>query len=238
MTAGAAGGIRVVLLDIEGTTTPVSFVYEVLFPYARRQLRPYVEANFADDGVADAGRLLESEWVGDAPGAPGPPTDADRLIAYAEWLMDRDRKSPGLKLLQGLIWQRGYEAGELRGVLFPDVAPAFEAWRRAGRRIAIYSSGSVLAQRLLFAFNDARDLTPFIDAFFDTAVGPKTAADSYRRIAAELGSPPGEILFVSDAPAELAAARAAGCAVVLSVRPGNHPAGERDLPRAMSLAEI
>jgi enolase-phosphatase E1 len=135
--------------------------------------------------------------------------------------MDRDRKSPGLKRLQGQIWEIGYRAGELRGDVFPDTAPAIRRWRAQGIDVAIYSSGSVLAQRHLFESTPAGDLTGLIRAFFDTAVGPKTASDSYIRIAQALGHEPSRILFVSDVTAELSAARAAGFQVRLSVRPGN-----------------
>ena len=136
--------------------------------------------------------------------------------------MDRDRKSPGLKLLQGRIWERGYRTGELAGKVFPDVAPALRRWRDAGVTVAIYSSGSELAQRLLFGSTGEGDLTKLLSRFFDTAVGPKVSPDSYRRIAGDLGERPDEVLFVSDVTAELDAADAAGCQARLCVRPGNH----------------
>jgi enolase-phosphatase E1 len=137
--------------------------------------------------------------------------------------MDLDRKSPSLKSLQGLIWARGYRSGELTSEIFPDVGPALERWRAAGLRVAIYSSGSVLAQRLLFGHTPAGDLTPLFSGFFDTAVGPKTSADSYRAIALALECAPARLLFVSDVVAELDAAHAAGCRTALAVRPGNPP---------------
>ena len=120
---------------------------------------------------------------------------------YVHWLMDRDRKSPGLKALQGLIWQDGYESGELRGQVYPDVPPAFERWRARGIDVYIYSSGSVLAQQLLFGSTEAGDLTTFLNGYFDTAVGPKTSPDSYGVIAARMHVPPPEMLFVSDVAA-------------------------------------
>jgi enolase-phosphatase E1 len=137
--------------------------------------------------------------------------------------MDRDRKSPGLKALQGHIWEDGYREGALTGDVFPDVPTAFRRWRDAGVRVSIYSSGSVLAQRLLFSSTPYGDLTPHIDRFFDTSVGAKVSADSYRRIAEALGLPASRQLFVSDVVAELDAARGAGYRVLLSVRPGNRP---------------
>ena len=137
--------------------------------------------------------------------------------------MDRDRKSPGLKLLQGRIWEGGYRAGILKGEVFADVPPALERWRDAGLDVAIYSSGSELAQRLIFGSTADGDLTRFFSRFFDTAVGAKDAPASYRRIAAELGRATDRIVFISDVTTELDAAGSAGCGVILCVRPGNRP---------------
>jgi len=209
---------RAILLDIEGTTTPIAFVYEVLFPYARAHVRDYLR----DHPDADTIATLRSEWANEPaanqPPAPGPVSD---VATYVEWLMDRDRKSPGLKALQGLVWQRGYRDQLLKGEVFPDVPPALERWRKGGIKTAIYSSGSVLAQQLLFSTTASGDLTSLLSGFFDTSSGVKTSAESYRRIAAALGCPADEVLFVSDAPAELAAARGAGCDARLCIRPGN-----------------
>jgi len=213
-------GIRTILLDIEGTTTPMAFVHDVLFPYARRRLRDYLHEHAGEAGEAVA--RLEAE-AGDRA------LDLDQLADYIESLMDRDVKSPGLKLLQGLIWQQGYATGELRGQVFGDVAPAFDRWTRAGLTIAIYSSGSVLAQTLLFSTVPGGSLVPRINRFFDTAVGPKTSAASYERICREMRTPCDRLLFVSDSHAELTAAAAAGCHVVLSVRPGNAESARDDL---------
>lgn len=224
-------GVRAILLDIEGTTTSISFVYEVLFPFARARLRHYLAERSGGvhrDGVREALTLLRAEWIADTAGRRAVPAWSDEVAesasAYLEWLMDRDVKSPALKLLQGLIWEGGYRTGELKGQVFPDVPPAFARWRDAQVTIAIYSSGSVLAQRLLFGATEQGDLTPFITAFFDTGVGAKRWPDSYRRIAAELNRAGGEVLFVSDTPAELDAARSAGFQVLLAQRPGNSPA--------------
>ncbi len=219
--------IRALLLDVEGTTTPVSFVDDVLFPYARRHLDRYLAANLGAPGLIEVAALLADEWSADVARGESEPrrrphhNDAESLSAYLKWLMDRDRKSHGLKLLQGRIWEQGYDDGELRGEVFADVPPAFVRWRDAGLTIAIYSSGSVLAQRLLFAHSDKGDLTPWIARYFDTEVGPKRARESYTRIAASLELEPSEIAFVSDVDAELEAARDAGCHVVMCVRPGN-----------------
>jgi enolase-phosphatase E1 len=220
-------GVRAILLDIEGTTTSIAFVYEVLFPFARARLRRFLADGSRDDGqaVREALTLLRAEWTADAAGRRAVPVWSDEVpesaSAYLEWLMDRDVKSPALKRLQGLIWEGGYRTGELKGQVFSDVPRAFARWRDAQVTLAIYSSGSVLAQRLLFGATDQGDLTAFITAFFDTGVGAKRWPDSYRRISAELNRVAHEVLFVSDTPAELDAARAAGCQVLLAERPGN-----------------
>ncbi len=236
-----ARGIRSVLLDIEGTTTPVAFVYEVLFPYARARLPQFLRDDRGSSEVRAAVDRLRSEWSDDVAAGRHPPEwmHDEGAAAYALWLMDRDRKSPGLKALQGLVWDAGYRSGVLNGEVFADVPNALTAWQRAGIEVAIYSSGSVLAQRLLFGTTRYGDLTAFVSAFFDTAVGPKTSADSYRRIAAALGRHPPDVLFVSDVAAELEAARATGMVVTLSVRPGNRAETvPDDVPIVRSLDEI
>jgi enolase-phosphatase E1 len=148
-------------------------------------------------------------------------TEIDSLVRYVDWLIERDRKSTGLKSLQGKMWRKGYLDGILKAPLFTDVAPALERWHREGLKISIFSSGSVLAQKLLFAHTQAGDLTNLIDRYFDTTTGSKTDADSYRRIAASLGLPAEQVLFISDVVRELDAAGTAGMKTLLSVRPGN-----------------
>lgn len=220
-------GVRAVLLDIEGTTTPIAFVHDVLFPYARTHLAGHLRAHWRDESTREVVGLLAGEHRVDQANGHVPPVWPHRgpavevVAAYAAWLMDRDRKSPGLKLLQGHIWEAGYQEGVLRGLVFADVAPAIRRWHAAGLRVAIYSSGSEQAQRRLFESTPAGDLTTLLDAFFDTRVGAKGDAASYTRIAQDLRMPVGAVLFVSDVTAELDAARAAGMAVVLSLRPGN-----------------
>ena len=222
------GVIRVVLLDIEGTTTRIGFVHETLFGYARAHLDAFLKRRSDEPVVRDiVDRLAverSRETAGDVPEA---------TPAYIHWLMDRDRKSAALKALQGLIWEEGYQAGELRGEVFDDVPPALKRWAEAGREIAIYSSGSELAQRRLFASTSFGDLTLHLRAFFDTGVGPKMEAESYRRIAAALEVAPEDMLFISDVARELEAAHAAGCDVVLCVRPGNPPQPETTRFRAI-----
>jgi enolase-phosphatase E1 len=139
--------------------------------------------------------------------------------------MDQDRKSTPLKSLQGMIWENGYQRGELRGHVYPDVPAAFTRWKQKGKTISIFSSGSVLAQKLIFAHTEFGDLTLFITAHFDTTTGAKSDPKSYKKIAAALGVAPGEILFLSDSPAELNAARSVGMQTALSARPENPPTG-------------
>ncbi len=223
-----AAGIRAILLDIEGTTASMDFVYGVLFPFARARVEEFLLGHFAD---ADVQQDLEALWRQRAAEADessdlvpwredSPESRLKSAAAYIHWLMDRDRKLSALKSLQGRIWEAGYRSGELRGQVYPDVAPALARWRRQSRAIAIFSSGSVLAQKLLFAHSTAGDLTPFIGAYFDTAMGPKQDEQSYRRIAAALALAPGEIMFLSDVVGELDAARRAGLETLVCVRPG------------------
>jgi enolase-phosphatase E1 len=256
--------VQTIVLDIEGTTTPIAFVYDVLFPFVRRHLRGCLRDPRSRETLDEPLRLLRDEWVAAADGGrepppwlaartPRPPTHDDdssspshsprleyleSLAAYIEGLMDEDRKSPGLKLLQGRMWQEGYRSGELKGDVFADVAPALRRWRDAGTAVAIYSSGSELAQRLLFGTTAFGDLTPLIARFFDTAVGAKQAVQSYHRIARELGVLPDQILYVSDVTTELDASRAAGCQVRLCIRPGNRPQPPHNHLVIQSFAQI
>lgn len=219
---------RAILLDIEGTTTPIDFVHKTLFPFARERMLDFVRDNFArlQDEIAS----LHAEHKHDAqkgePLAPFDETSAESVAEYLIYLIDRDRKSTALKSIQGQIWRAGYEAGALHGEIFDDVLPAFERWKNEGKTIAIFSSGSRLAQKLIFGFSVAGDLTSFISAYFDTTTGAKKEPESYRKIADSLSFPPVEILFVSDVLAELDAAFEAGMQTGLSLRPNNPPINE------------
>lgn len=235
---------KLYLLDIEGTTSPVSFVYDVLFPYAREHMSDYIASHSGDSSMqADLRLLAHDNALDRASGAPiiylAQTLSQDRAetlqssIAYLLWLMDRDRKSTALKSIQGRIWAEGYEKGELRSVVFPDVPPALQRWHAAAR-VAIYSSGSVEAQQYLFRYTAAGNLTPFIDSYFDTQIGPKVDSASYIQIAAALNTAPAEILFISDSIRELDAARDAGIATVLSLRPGNPPVADNHGHSAVS----
>lgn len=212
--------VRGILLDIEGTTTPIAFVHDVLFSYAREHAGEFLSANVEKEEVRADIALLSDEHADDvSKGLNPPPLVAD----YVEWLIALDRKSTGLKSLQGKIWRQGYQQGSLKSQVFADVAPAFERWHARGLSINIFSSGSVLAQKLLFAHTEAGDLTRFIDEYFDTNVGKKAEAESYRRISKQMKLPPQNILFISDVIAELNAAHDAGMKAWLSIRPGNTP---------------
>jgi enolase-phosphatase E1 len=234
--------VRALLLDIEGTTTPVDFVVKVLFPYARTHVKEFLQNHLTDNEIRmDIARLRE-EHAEDIRRSQDPPPWCDEsiaaVVAYIHWLMDRDRKSTGLKSLQGKIWEQGYSNGKLRGQVYTDVPVAFERWRKQGRAIAIFSSGSVLAQRLLFANSTAGDLTPFINAYFDTTTGPKIDSDSYLRIAAGLERASGEVLFVSDITAELDAAQHAGMQTALCVRSAESPIAAGSHPIIRTFDEI
>lgn len=221
--------VRAILLDIEGTTTPIAFVTQVLFPYARTHVREYLERHAASDELRHLLAQLHDDHATDLQGGESVPSWVDKPITahvasvarYVEWLMDRDRKSTALKELQGRIWEEGYRNGELVGEVFPDVPRALERWHARGLSIAIFSSGSVTAQQLLFRHSTAGDLTRWVHAYFDTRIGPKTGAASYRAIAAELGRPSEAVLFLSDVTRELDAAREAGMQTRLIDRPGN-----------------
>jgi enolase-phosphatase E1 len=231
VSAEPAASTRAILLDIEGTTTPIAFVFDVLFPYARTHLREHLLRHAADPALARIVDRLKAEHAADhTAGQPVPrwtdaSADAQRESAavYVEWLMDRDRKSTPLKELQGWIWEEGYRRRELASEVFSDVVTALERWTARGLRVAIFSSGSVRAQRLLFEHAPAGDLGRFLSGYFDTTIGAKVDPLSYRRIAEEMNLPPSAVLFVSDVTRELDAAREAGMQTRLSIRPRNPP---------------
>jgi enolase-phosphatase E1 len=225
--------IRAILLDIEGTTTPVDFVYKTLFPHARERAPEFLRAHWGDADVREDVAGLRAQHQTDAAANLGPPWMADSpqseltsAIAYVGWLMDRDSKCSPLKSLQGKIWREGYAKGELHGEVFPDALAAMIRWARQGKRIAIFSSGSVLAQKLLFSTVASCDLTRLIEAHFDTSVGAKGDPKSYLRIAEALALPAREILFISDVAQELDAARDAGMQTALCVRGEAPPEAE------------
>lgn len=214
---------KLFLLDIEGTIAPISLVYDQLFPYARAHFEKFLRLHGSDAGVINDLKLLAEENGAETDStAPkfSTPEYWDEAIPYLNWLMDRDRKSTALKSLQGRIWKGGFERDELKGTLFEDVPPALERWSTAAH-VAIYSSGSVAAQMLLFQHSNFGDLTPLIAGYFDTRTGPKTERESYESIANAMDCEPGEIMFFSDVVRELDPAREAGCHTRLVMREGN-----------------
>jgi len=227
VTAPSGGNsIQAILLDIEGTTTPIDFVFRTLFPFARQRLQQFLLAHGSEPGIRNdidalrtqhradaAGKFNPPPWLDESPGA-----EFESAAAYGAWLIDRDSKCSALKSLQGKIWQEGYRKGELRGEVYPDVPEALARWSRQGKIVCIFSSGSVLAQKLLFGSTPSGDLTGFLRAYFDTTTGPKNAPASYLRIAETLALEAPNILFISDVEKELDAARDAGMQTALCVR--------------------
>jgi len=202
--------IKAIVTDIEGTTSSLSFVKDVLFPYARRHLPDFVRQHRGDAEVQalleDAGKIVGTELALE-----------DLIAQFIAWI-DQDQKITPLKSLQGLIWLDGYRQGAFTGHVYADAVAQLQAWHQQGYALYVYSSGSVQAQKLLFGYSDAGDLTPLFSGYFDTYIGGKREADSYRRIAEQLALPADAIVFLSDIKEELDAAAAAGMRTVWLVR--------------------
>ncbi len=208
--------IRFILMDIEGTTTSISFVHEVLFPYASKNLEGFVRSNASEIEVrneleAVKKTVLEEEGL--------KISDEEAIQKMLFWIKE-DRKHTALKSLQGQLWKAGYESGEYQGHIYDDVLPVLKKWEKAGIKMGIYSSGSVAAQKLLFGYSDKGDLTPYLSAYFDTKIGHKREHTSYQNIQQSLDIPANEILFLSDVEEELDAAQIAGFQTIQLVRPG------------------
>ncbi|HEY6248671.1 MAG TPA: acireductone synthase [Candidatus Angelobacter sp.] len=232
MTAQLDQHVSGILLDVEGTTTPIDFVYKVLFPFALSHAAHFLQYHTSPLDVRADLEAMRQENLADARQGLAPPPFADAdpgaevesAVTYMEWLTARDRKSPAFKSLQGRIWEIGYRSGHLQAEVFPDVPSALARWQQQGQKICIFSSGSVLAQKLLFAHTIAGDLTPHIGSYFDTTTaGSKADPASYKKIADTCQLDPPEIVFISDIVAELDAAHTVGMKTLLSVRPGNRP---------------
>lgn len=239
---GLANGMvpsrRCIVLDIEGTTTPISFVSDVLFPYARGNVGRHLDATYETAETQDDIELLRTQVEDDltqgiAGATPLPLKDAGKeeviaaLVANVEAMIKADRKVTALKQLQGHIWRTGFKSNELKGIVFDDVLEALEKWHAMGIKVYIYSSGSRLAQRLLFGNTNHGDLRKYLSGYFDTTVGGKKEMRSYTEIFESVGvDDSSEILFVSDVYQEAVAAKAAGWEVIISVRPGNAPLPE------------
>jgi enolase-phosphatase E1 len=215
--------IRAILTDIEGTTSSISFVKDVLFPFACKRLPAFVETH--------ADKPEVQHWLHEAARDAGIiHAGRTEIVELLQRWIDEDRKATPLKALQGMIWDEGYRSGDFRAHVYPDVAPRLREWKEQGLDLYIYSSGSVPAQKLFFEFSEAGDLTALLSGYFDTEVGHKREAESYRRIATTIGMPAQEILFLSDIAEELDAAHAAGMRTTQLARPpaacpahGTHP---------------
>ncbi len=231
-----------IVLDIEGTVAPIAFVQDVLFPYSRRALEEFLLHHSSSAPVQecmeqvarDAGASSLSEWC---PHLWHSPEAVAWVLPILHAWMDANAKKTGLKALQGLIWTQGYHDGTLTAPLFSDVQPALTAWIRGGLAISIYSSGSIAAQKLFFSHTTEGDLTPLLTSYFDTTSGQKQDVESYRKIRLSLANGEGRPLFFSDVPAELDAAKEAGWATALVVRPGNVPVKHPTHPVIHSFAE-
>lgn len=215
--------IRAVVTDIEGTTSSISFVKDVLFPFARERLPAFI--------ITHADQPEVQHWLHKVAKEAGIiHAEREEIVTLLQRWIDEDRKATPLKALQGMIWDEGYRSGAFRGHVYADIAPKLREWNKEGVELYIYSSGSVSAQKLLFGHSDAGDLTPLLSGYFDTDVGHKRETESYRRIAAAIGRPADEILFLSDIAEELDAAQAAGMHTTQLARPpstcatrGAHP---------------
>lgn len=219
--------IRVVLTDIEGTTSSISFVHDVLFPYASKHLAEFVRNHQGNPLVAE-----QLDAVAEKSGVDR--SDIDGLVHTLQTWIQEDRKETPLKTLQGLIWEQGYQQGELKGHIYDDAADYLQRWHDRGLRLFVYSSGSVKAQQLIFGHTTAGDFTPYFSGYFDTRVGGKKEADSYRAILGELGVAAETVLFLSDVEAELKAAEAAGMRTAWLVREGDLPDTGRPVARTFS----
>lgn len=210
--------IKAILTDIEGTTSAVSFVFDVLFPYAAKHLPDFVRQHAPRADVAaqlDAVRRDSNE----------PEAEVERVVEILLGWIAEDRKATPLKALQGMVWEQGYQAGQLKGHVYPDAVEALQRWHQQGFQLFVYSSGSIQAQKLIFGCSEAGDLSPLFSGYFDTTSGPKREVQSYERITQAIGVAAGQILFLSDIVEELDAARAAGMATCGLAREGGELAG-------------
>jgi enolase-phosphatase E1 len=216
-------GIKFVLMDVEGTTSDIAFVKEVLFPYSAREMRNFVSQKRTNPVVRDC--LAQT----------GTRSDDAAIEQLLQWIRE-DNKHPALKTLQGLIWERGFKEKAFKAHVYPEVLQVWQDWREKGLRLGIYSSGSITAQKLFFAHTEAGDLSMWLEANFDLSTGGKREATSYEKIAQALQLKPHEILFLSDVVEELDAAAAAGLKTVHVLRPGIESGGKH--PEIKSFTEL
>lgn len=223
--------IEAVVTDIEGTTSSISFVHDVLFPYAATHLPAYIKSHADEPRVQGQLQAVVAEA-----GLSQPSLD-EQIEQLLSWIRE-DKKATPLKALQGYIWEKGYRNGDYQAHVYPDVAPRLEAWKRSGLKLYVYSSGSVLAQKLFFEFSEAGNLLPLFDGHFDTSVGGKREASSYQAISKQIGMAPERLLFLSDVVQELEAAQDAGFQTCLIHRPGNAEPPAHNFPVCSSFSEI
>ena len=235
------------LLDIEGTTCPVSFVSDVLFPFAKQELSHYIKQHWDESPHKKPIQAAKKEWLNDRSTESvqikrqvikGESEEMDGLIQYLKHLISIDKKSTALKDLQGKIWEHGYKNGELKSQLFPETSECLREWREQGLTLSVYSSGSIQAQKLLYRHSPAGDLEKFFSHWFDTHTGPKKSTESYTTIAEQLHSSPNKIWFVSDNGAECDSARSAGMHTLFSLRDGNPDRDPRDHTVVQSLRDV
>lgn len=253
-------GISHLLLDIEGTTCPVSFVTQTLFPYVAEQLPCFLHSNSDDPAVKKLVRELQNAWekdtnpearaladagdmvrAGNQSSLPPGALEGDEAVSvlpYLRWLSQKDIKLTPWKELQGLIWRYGYDNGQLIAPLFEDVPGCLHQWRHQGVVLAVYSSGSVAAQQLLYQHSIAGDLTNLFSHWFDTRIGAKNNQQSYAAIAQTMAAAPAQVLFISDAISELEAAQGAGMNVVFSQRPGNPQTDAKNFKQVLSFRQL
>jgi enolase-phosphatase E1 len=210
--------IKAILTDIEGTTSAVSFVFDVLFPYAAKHLPDFVRQHAERADVAEQLTAVRRD-------SHEPDADIERVIDILLGWIAEDRKATSLKALQGMVWAQGYQAGQLKGHVYPDAVEALKRWHQEGFKLFVYSSGSIQAQKLIFGCSEAGDLSPLFSGYFDTTSGPKREASSYARITQAIGVEPSQVLFLSDIVEELDAARTAGMATCGLAREGRALAG-------------
>ncbi len=224
---------KVVLLDIEGTTSAIDFVHTTMFDYARNNLEDFLVSSFETKETIETLEVFardekQPSLAAFLVGASSKAEKIDRIVNLASQRMKEDSKATGLKALQGMVWRKGFNNGELKGHIYNDVPDAFNRWKISGITIAIYSSGSILAQKIYFANTIFGNLGTLISNHFDTTSGPKRISSSYENITNILNAKAGDILFLSDVTEELDAAKTAGMGTGLLIRPGNKPAGNNE----------
>jgi len=234
-TKNIIGKCSTIVLDIEGTTTSISYVKDELFPYAARYMEEYVKTNWNEEKmkeivdilINDQNKLEGLEGFVPLPYESSPESEIEdfknKVVSHLQWQQSRDFKSTGLKKLQGYIWQKGYFEGTIKGHMYEDVPKVLKYWKKLGKRIFIYSSGSIGAQKLLFSNSIAGDLDQYIDGNFDTTIGSKIESESYVKLTEEIKEIPENIVFFTDRPKEVVAAKKSGMSVIRMVREDDNP---------------